>query len=393
MDGHLLSTADAAARLGVKRETLYAYVSRGLLHAQRPPGRRGSWFDPVELDALVGRARGPADRRPELRITSAITLIEGGRCWYRGMDPVVLAETRSYEAVAELLWTGRDEASPPAWPVDADGVDRARSAQESLPDSATPTDRLRLVVAVLGASDPLRFDLRPEGAVATARRLLAGTVAALPGRTRGTVAEQVTAWAGPRRPGPDTVRAVETALVLLADHELAASTLAVRVAASFKADPYAAVSAGLGAVAGAWHGAASRTVEELLSGIAGGRAADEAVGGLLRGGTLIPGFGHGLYPDGDPRAVVLLDLARHLGPTPEADAVLAVAAGQGVPPPNVDFGLAVLARTLGLRPGAGEAIFGVGRLAGWIAHAIEEYAERSDLRLRTLYTGPRPTAR
>jgi citrate synthase len=87
---------------------------------------------------------------------------------------------------------------------------------------------------------------------------------------------------------------------------------------------------------------------------------------------------------------VLLDLARRLGPTPAADAVLAVAASQGMPPPNVDFGLAAIARTLGLRPGAGEAIFGVGRLAGWLAHAIEEYDDRSDLRLRTLYTGPRP---
>jgi citrate synthase len=393
VDEHLLSTADAAARLGVKRETLYAYVSRGLLQAHKPEGRRGSWFDPVELDALVGRARGPADRRPELRIASSITLIEQGHYWYRGHDPAVLAVTRCYEAVAELLWTGHDHAAPPVWPVDAAGTDRARAAQESLPGDASPTDRLRLIVAVLGASDPLRYDLRPEGAVATARRLLAGTVAALPGRTRGTVAEQVTSWVGPRRPAIGTVQAVETALVLLADHELAASTLAVRVASSFKADPYASVSAGLGAVAGARHGAASRAVEDLLADIAGGRAADEAVGRLLRGGDLVPGFGHGLYPDGDPRAVVLLDLARQHAATPEADAVLAVAAGQGVPPPNVDFGLAVLARALRLRPGAGEAIFGVGRLAGWLGHAIEEYADRSDLRLRTLYTGPRPAAR
>ena len=390
MDGHLLSVSAAATRMGVKRETLYAYVSRGLLTAHKRGNLRGSWFDPVELDARVRRARGPVDRRPEVRITSAITLIEAGQYWYRGRAPAQLAATRSYEAVAELLWTGRDDATPPAWRVDQDGAAQARVAQALLPDDAPATDRLRIIVAVLGAIDPLRFDLRPEGAIATARRLIATTIASLPVRRRGTVAERLAGWLGPRRPLPHSVGALDTALIIMADHELAASTLALRVAASFKADPYAAVSAGLGAMAGAWHGAASRQVEHLLDAVSRGRPADEAVGRLLHGGRLIPGFGHGLYPKGDPRARVLLTLARRCGALTEADAVMEVAAVQGVPPPNVDFALAALARALRLRPGAGEAIFSVGRLAGWLAHMLEEYADPSDLRLRALYVGPRP---
>ena len=390
MAEHFLSTAAAAARLGVTRDTLYAYVSRGRLHPQRRAGHRGSWFDPVEIDGLARKARAPAERRPDLRMRSAVTLIEGGRYWYRGHDPNLLATKCRFESVAELLWTGRAPREPVAWSSDRDAAARARSAQEALPRDTAPVDRLRVIVAVLGASDPLRFDLRPEGAVSTARRLLATTALALPGRRKGTVAEALVGWLGPARSPAPVVDAVNAALVVMADHELAASTLAVRVAASFKADPYAAVSAGLGAVSGAWHGAASRGVEAMLAEIAGGRRAADVLGRALARDRHVAGFGQSLYPDGDPRMPVLRSVARRFGATTEADALLKVAADQGLPPPNVDFGLAVLARAVGLTAGAGEAIFVVGRLAGWLAHAIEEYADRSDLRLRALYVGVRP---
>src|SRR5262245_44979582 len=105
VSARFLSSTAAAARVGIKRATLYAYVSRGLLSAHTLAGQRGSWFDPVELDRLARRARGPAERPPDLRITSAITLIERGRYWYRGVDPEALASNHSFEAVAELLWT------------------------------------------------------------------------------------------------------------------------------------------------------------------------------------------------------------------------------------------------------------------------------------------------
>jgi citrate synthase len=183
---------------------------------------------------------------------------------------------------------------------------------------------------------------------------------------------------------------VNAALVVMADHELAASTLAVRVAASFKADPYAAVSAGLGAVSGAWHGAASLGVERMLAAVARGQRPADVLGRALAGDGQVPGFGQRLYPDGDPRMPILRDMASRFGSTAHADALLRVAADQGLPPPNVDFGLAVLARALDLSAGAGEALFVVGRLAGWLAHAVEEYVSRSDLRLRALYVGPRP---
>jgi citrate synthase len=390
MSDRFLPSAAAAARIGVKRATLYAYVSRGLLRAQTLAGHRGSWFDPVELDRLARRARGPAERPPDLRITSAITLIERGRYWYRGIAPEALAARHSFEGVAELLWTGDDLQAPVRWPRSEEGVDQARQAQELLPSHATATDRVRVIVAMLGAADPLRYDLRPAGALATARRLVGTTVATLTGRRRGHVADQVASWLSPRHPSTAVVRAIDTTLIVMADHELAASTLAVRIAASFRADPYAAVVAGLGAMAGSWHGAASRQIEEALRAIEGGQGAAVVLGRLLRDSAPTPGFGQPLYPDGDPRVAVLFPLAKTFGPTLEADALLAAATRQGLPPPNVDFGLAALVHRLRLPPGAGEALFTVGRLAGWLAHALEEYADRSALRMRAVYTGVRP---
>ena len=199
-------------------------------------------------------------------------------------------------------------------------------------------------------------------------------------------------WLGRPRMTAAVMDAVNAALIVMADHELAASTLAVRVAASFKADPYAAVSTGLGAVSGAWHGAASLGVERMLADVARGQRPADVLGRALARDPHVPGFGQRLYPDGDPRMPILSGIARRFGSTAHADALLRVAADQKLPAPNVDFGLALLARELGLAPGAGEALFVVGRLAGWLAHAIEEYAERSDLRLRAIYVGATPAS-
>jgi citrate synthase len=183
---------------------------------------------------------------------------------------------------------------------------------------------------------------------------------------------------------------INQALVIMADHELAPSTVAVRIAAGVHSDPYAAVTAGLGTVSGSWHGAAGRRIESLLWSVSAGAHAEAELASLLQGGPPVAGFGQVLYPDGDPRAPRLLDLAAGVGPVPEVDAVLALAATQGLPPPNVDLALAALTHRMRLSVGASETIFAVGRLAGWLAHAIEEYTHGSDLRLRAIYVGRRP---
>jgi citrate synthase len=130
----------------------------------------------------------------------------------------------------------------------------------------------------------------------------------------------------------------------------------------------------------------------MLSAASGPADAPRVVGDLLRRGERIPGFGHFIYQTGDPRAVALLGLTREAAPASEhlavADAVLAEARRRALPEPNIDFALAVLTGAAGMIPGAGEAIFAVARTAGWLAHALEEYARDSPIRPRGIYTGP-----
>ena len=185
------------------------------------------------------------------------------------------------------------------------------------------------------------------------------------------------------------------ALSLLIDHDLAASTLAVRVAASARAHPYAVVSAGLGALDGPLHGAASGLAHRMLAEVLERGSAAPVVADHLRAGRRVPGLGHRLYPAQDPRAEALFDV---LATLPAARPALAAAreveattARQMELHANVDLALAVLSVSSGMPAEAGETVFAVARTAGWIAHALEEYEERP-LRMRPSgqYTGPRP---
>ncbi|TDD04652.1 citrate/2-methylcitrate synthase, partial [Nonomuraea diastatica] len=193
-------------------------------------------------------------------------------------------------------------------------------------------------------------------------------------------------------PTPGLLHALQAALVLLADHELAPSTLAARVAASARADPYAVVLTGLGVLGGPWHGGASYGAERLLAEVAEPRQATRAITDRLRRGEHVPGFGHSVYTNGDGRGGALLDLVQEAAPGHEriaaGTAVLAEMRRRRLPERNIDFALAILAAVSGMVSGAGEAIFAVARAAGWLAHAMEEYERGTLLRLRASYTGP-----
>jgi len=395
-------TAEAAAqRLGIKRATLYAYVSRGVLVRRRAPGGRGSLFAAAEIEKLARRGRPRrAPGGAELVIESALTEISGDRLRYRGHEVTALAGARSFEDVASLLWTG-DFTAPAGWQATPEAVAVGAAAQSALPAAALPLERLQVIVPALAATDPLRLHLDQPAVVAAGRAMIAGMVDCLPDQ-RERAAD------GVDQPVPDIatrlwgkicpaeaeglLAALRAALVLLADHELAASTLAVRVAASVRADPYAAVATGLGALGGPLHGGASLGAEAMLAAAAGPRDAPGVVGDLLRRTGRVPGFGHFVYRAGDPRAICLLDLvARGAPESPRlavAEAVRTEMRRRALPEPNIDFALAVLADVAGMISGAGEAVFAVARAAGWIAHALEEYAREVPLRPRAVYTGP-----
>jgi citrate synthase len=413
--GRRLSTAEAAARLGVKPATLYAYVSRGLLGRERSAHGRTSTFDPDEVDRLARPGRARRGRRPsaELVVPSALTAIDHGLPWYRGLAVPELARTRGFEEVAEWLWTGRFPDPAPTWQASQPALDAGRRAQAALPPAALPLERIQVIAAALAAGDELRLALHPAAVTAAGRSLIAGLVDCLPRlaprspgpgqgrrgrRASGPALDPIAVrlWGGlsPLEPEAGLVGAVDAALVLLADHELAASTVAARVAASVRADPYAVASAGLAVVSGTLHGGASLGIEDLLDEIDRADQAATVVGTRLRRGERLRGFGHRLYPDGDPRAAALLARLRAAaGGSPRmqvVESLLDAAARRGLPDPNVDLALAALAHVAGMTRGAAEAIFATARTAGWIAHALEEYERNTPIRPRALYTGPTP---
>ena len=406
--GRMMTSEEAASRLGVKVTTLYVYVSRGLLESHPDPASRRSLFAVEDVERLAARSRG--GRRVESRlavVTTSITLLDDRGPVYRGRPATELARSEPFERVADLLWgdatsTADERVEPPGG---AAGDWSPRPLE--VPAHLRARDRLPWATVMSGAEDPFRADLRPTAVARAARTLVATLVAAMATpaggdgpeardlvladgtRVRGSLAGRFAAALSPAstrdrapRDGDhdpaEVVSAVNAAMVLLADHELATSTLAVRVAASTRADVYDAVLSGLGTSAGTLHSAASDVALELL-GAAGSDGAEVAMGDALRRWGYVPGFGHGAYPDGDPRATCLLGIVAGLGDDEHRALVqrlVDTAARQGLPPANIDFALAALASAIGAPPGAMPALFSIARVAGWVAHYLEELDER-----------------
>ncbi|MFE7132018.1 citrate synthase [Streptomyces sp. NPDC057638] len=398
--GDRLTTKEAAQRLGVKPETVYAYVSRGLLTSHRSPSGRGSTFDTAEVDALAGKGRRePPGGDPLTRLRSGITLIDAGRYYFRGVDATALAQRHPYEEIADWLWTGTLRPglrliAPPG------ALSAARRALAGMPPGSGPVDRMRVAAIAAAVADPLRFDLGRDSVLDSARALIPTLVDALPPLgppppADAPLASRLWPRLTAREPDPPSLRALDLALALLIDHGMAASTVAVRVAASARAHPYAAVSAGLGALDGPLHGAASGLAHRMLAEVLERGSAPAVVADHLRVSHPVPGLGHRLYPGSDPRAdalfAALADIPSAQATLTAAHQVAEVTARQTSLHPNVDLALAALSVASGMPSEAGETIFAVARTAGWIAHALEEYAE-PPLRLRPTgpYTGPPP---
>lgn len=378
----LIGASEAAATLGVTKPTLYAYVSRGLITREVAVDGRTSLYDRAEIAALSKRTRrGPVADRPsiDVQIATAITRLDDDSPTYRGRRVLDLVDTHTFEEVADLLLTGEATGHPTDWRVDRAALVRARRVV----GAAAPVDPL----TALGLSARSLEVIAGESTAAVARRLLSIAPSVLGGPQRGSIAERLTrAWQ--RRPPPQLVEAVSRSLVLLADHELATSTLAVRVAASVRTAPSAAIATGLDVVAGPLHGAASQASAALLA-LASDTDPVTAVRAGLSSGRRLPGFGHSVYRRGDPRFEPLLTAVRAIPAPPErlavVDAVIGEAGRSIGHLPNIDLALGALIHVARLPVDA--PIFAVARIAGWAAHYDEELGERP-VRFRGLSREP-----
>ncbi|HET8939919.1 MAG TPA: citrate/2-methylcitrate synthase [Polyangiales bacterium] len=397
---NLLTANQVATRLGVQLKTVYAYVSRGVLERTLADDGKTSLFDAGAVDRLAQRGRPRRDNRQlgsvDVSLATAITCIEADRLLFRGHDVRTLAN-HPFESVAELLWSG-ELPERTDWPSESDKEVRALSF--SLPKSSPATERLAAVTAALACKQPLRVDLRPSAVMQHARNLLVTLVDCLPpiaAEPTKRRPQRLAARLWPRVSSlPATsarVDCLDTALVLLADHELATSTFAARVAASTRADPFAVVLSGMGAVSGPLHGKAALAAHELLIAARSTGQPDRVLANAISRSGFLPGFGHPVYRGIDPRAECLR--AKLLPLVKRADQVMvdnlcAAASATSERQPNIDFALAYLAFALDMPLGASEAIFVIARCAGWIAHALEEYGERAlRFRARALYIGAR----
>ena len=369
-----LTTSQALALLGTKPQTLYANVSRGRIRAKPDPAdSRRSLYSAEDVRRLAGRPTGrrgsetiaaEAIRWGDPVLTSAISTIAGGRLYYRGHDAARLAETATLEEAAALLW---DVRSPPVFS-----------------DAGRKPPTLAAALSVLArhaASDAPTADrsaaaLQQEAG--TVLDLVAGALA--PGAVQAPLHLRLAA-AWDRTEAADALR---RAMVLLADHELNASTFACRVAVSTGAPLSAAALSGLVTLTGPRHGGAWRAARAAVAQTAGD---DQAIRDYLSEGRAIPSFGHALYPDGDARAKALLDSFEIPTPYAALRRIGEEVLGEHV---NIDFALAALASAHRLPDNAPLVLFALARSVGWLAHAIEQAASGGLIRPRARYVGPAP---
>jgi citrate synthase len=410
-----LTAAEALQMLGVRPQTLYANVSRKKIRAKPDPkDTRRSLYHDADVRRMA-RQRGGQRKATAVAaaaiewgdpiLSSAISTVVDGRLYYRGRDAVVLSANETLEEVARFLWGGRPlgdgaprdgghrgDGPPRDLRVDAhrvNGPPRARvheSRAASKDSNSSPLQQAFLALGLRAATDLSSYGralpvLQSEAGsvLITLADAMLGIGPAADDRRADLHHRAAATW---RR--PDAADIIRRALVLLADHELNASTFATRVAVSTGAPLAAGVLSGLATLSGPLHGRASLGVLELVDGVKRGGAEVE-IRQWLSQGRPIAGFGHPLYPQGDPRATALLQQF----PLPKPYAGLRDAVEDTIGErPNVDFALAAVTNVFDLPHEAPLVLFALGRCAGWLAHALEQVTTGHPIRPRARYVGP-----
>lgn len=383
MTASWIPRTEVLARLGVKPQTLYAYVSRGRISARPDPDNpRCSLYAAADVARLMERSPTPHPRplaspggahRGEAVMDTAISVVAEGRLYYRGRDAVDLADSATLEQVSRVLWQGPDDPFAELRPrvdVTFPGGPRARAF-------ASLARRAEEDAASAGRSER---SLRRESA-----SVLNELVDSIAGNGPRLYLHQrlARAW----KVAEADASALRRALVLSADQPLDAATLAVRVTSQTGASIAACVLAGWSALSGPREGGRLAQVQAyVVEAIRSGDARTAARQRLAQGLDL-PGFGHPDFPEGDPRARALLETSRLAESLRD---IVRVGEGMTGLAPNFDLALALVARQLDLPRDAVFALNAVGRTAGWMAHAMEQAASGSPIRARLRYVGDEP---
>ncbi|MFI5353116.1 MAG: citrate/2-methylcitrate synthase [Candidatus Binatales bacterium] len=432
----MLTAAQAAGVLGVKLGTLYAYVSRGWVKSYRRKigrqalyrrddiealrgvvaperGRRGrslppatSWVTVAQAPAGESGAPGVHGVQGVIVAESAVSAIIEGRLCFRGYPIEELVERASFEEVCLLLWGGErprpeDAAALAAEVSGARIPDSVASVLLAVGQDAPPVWKLAAVMPSLAALERhqrTRPRIRQAISIVSVLPLALAEKAAPDSAQEGSgTAARLLSGARGAAPADWEIHALDHMLVACAEHELNASTFAARVVASTGADLYASVLAALCSMSGPIHGGACDRIERLFDALSVGAKIDDRLDDRLdrfaREEQLPPGFGHAIYPEGDPRAALLksnaVAIARRKGRRLLETALKIEQAvwKRNRLRPNLDFYLTVCARMLGFPQGLSAAIFAVGRTAGWIAHSLEQYADNRLIRPRMRYRG------
>ncbi|AOB33858.1 hypothetical protein AKI39_18995 [Bordetella sp. H567] len=410
----MVDARTAIERLGIKMQTLYAYVSRGWIRAVPAVGGKGNLYYVEDLEALGARGRGrsTAGASGERMIRwggnavmqTSITAIGPDGPRYRGKPAADLVRShRSFEECTELLWNGVLPDAAVVWQPARPGAGFQALAEGITQVASRNHSRRLLSVAVeayaasLGRNPELTLGAPTLAARQLTQAMAAATglLAARPTYVLNDAPQSIAAVLADKldiRPTSSHLRILDAALILSADNELAPATFAARIAASAGADLFSCVTTALGAFEGMLTGLGCEQAEAAL---AQSRTADaylDHLKGMLARKSPVPGYGHPLYPDGDPRATLLLELAREINPMPMRGKIALKCVERAHEElglkANLPMALAVLCAVLAAPAGTPGALMSVGRAAGWVAHALEQRLAGFLVRPRARYIGP-----